>query len=155
MRITKYSATLGLALGTLLVAGAGCAGTTTTNTTTTNNASGENLILSNTPDQVSIAPTISIVEPATGDTVASTFNLTVAIENFTLAPDKVEGANAEGEGHYHVFVDGAYLVPGVADTTEIKDLAAGDHEIYVSLQNNDHTDLTTPVKSDPITVTVE
>lgn len=183
MRTSKYAATLSLVLGALVVAGAGCTGTTTTTTNTTNttidttnanttatvNSSDDvvedELVLDNKDttevDDVddteadASAATISIVDPLEGDTVPPSFDIVVAVEGFTLAPDKVEGENAEGEGHFHVWVDGEYYAPGVSEITALKDLTEGEHELMVSLQNNDHTDLATPVKSEAVTVTVE
>lgn len=155
---TKYSAIISLALGSLIVAGAGCQTATTTDTVDTNVVATDTTVTVDTTEVADVAAdgaSISIVSPVDGDTVESTADLTVAIEGFTLAPDKVEGANAEGEGHYHVWVDGEYLTPGVATTTTLTGLEAGEREIMVSLQNNDHTDLTTPVKSEAVTVTVE
>lgn len=149
-------------LGAVLVAGAGCTTTSTTNTNTAAaNANVTTVAVDDTADAeadvvVDDANTaIEILSPVNGVTVASTFDVTVDITDFTLAPDAVEGANVEGEGHYHVFVDGEYVVAGVAETATLADLAVGEHEIYVSLQNNDHSNLAPVVKSDTITVTVE
>lgn len=173
---TQYSAALSLALGTLLLAGAGCT-PDTTDTTNTTNTTNTNTVTVQVDDDAVVddadvteddattdgtaddataeAASVSITEPIDGDIVGSTFDLTVAIEGLTLAPDKVEGANVEGEGHYHVWVDGEYFAPGVAETTTLEGLEAGEHELMVSLQNNDHTDLDPTVSSDPISVTVE
>lgn len=172
MRTSKYAATLSLVLGALVVAGAGCTGTTTTTTDTTNTTTADttatvnnsNTVVADDVDEVEdaddtetdvSAATISIVDPLEGDTVPPSFDIVVAVEGFTLAPDKVEGENAEGEGHFHVWVDGEYYTPGVSEITALKDLTEGEHELMVSLQNNDHTDLATPVKSEAVTVTVE
>ncbi|EKD79300.1 MAG: hypothetical protein ACD_41C00107G0001 [uncultured bacterium] len=149
-----------LAFGALLLAGAGCVGgTTTTSDTTTNTTTVavdvEDEDEASDDDVVDTDTAIEITSPEDGDTVTQPFNVEVAIDDFTLAPDKVEGANVEGEGHYHVWVDGEYFVAGVAEATEIDGLEAGEHELMVSLQNNDHTDLAEPVQSGAVTVTVE
>lgn len=172
---TQLTAALSLALGTLLLVGAGCnsTDTTTTNTTTANTTTvkvdktdtvdDDDATTDEDTDTVEDADetgdvdtsSISIAEPVDGDIVASTFDVEVEIDGLTLAPDKVEGANVEGEGHYHIWVDGEYFAPGVAFTTSVADLAAGEHELMVSLQNNDHSDLDPAVSSEPITVTVK
>lgn len=139
MRTTKLLSVSGLLLGALLFSGAGCMSTTKTTTNT----------------NVVTTPSISILSPVDGATVPTHFDLTLAVNNFTLAPNKVAGANTAGEGHYHVWVDDKYFTPGVAATMTLKKLTAGTHTIYVTLQNNDHTDLATPVKSEPITITVK
>lgn len=159
MRTKKILGLASIMVSALVAVGAGCANTVT-NTVDTNTVTVDKTDTTTTDtvvdDEATVAtPTISITEPVDGDTVETSFDVAVEIENFTLAPDKVEGANAEGEGHYHVWVDGEYVSPGVAETTTLADIAAGEHEVMVSLQNNDHTDLATPVKSAPVTVTVE
>lgn len=159
MRTNTLATLSGLALGALLLAGAGCASTTTTVDT---NANTTTVVVDEDVDDVDEEDgeedadvAIEITSPEDGDTVSSTFDLEVAIDDFTLAPDKVEGANAEGEGHYHVWVDGEYFVAGVAEVTSVAGLEVGEHELMVSLQNNDHTDLVPAVKSEAVTVTVE
>ncbi len=162
MRTNTLATLSGLALSALLLAGAGCMSTTTTSNANTNTTT---VAVDDDADEVDEDEedeeegdedtAIEISSPEDGDTVATTFDLEVEIDDFTLAPDKVEGANAEGEGHYHVWVDGEYFVAGVAEVTSVAGLAVGEHELMVSLQNNDHTDLAPAVKSEAVTVTVE
>lgn len=151
--------TSSLAMGALLLAGAGCTPSTTsnanTNTTTVAVEVEDDTAADVVEDKDEADTAIEIASPADGDSVTQPFDLEVEIDDFTLAPDSVEGANVAGEGHYHVWVDGEYFVAGVATTTEIDGLEAGEHELMVSLQNNDHTDLDEPVKSEPVVVTVE
>ncbi|MBI2416296.1 MAG: hypothetical protein HYV33_06615 [Candidatus Kerfeldbacteria bacterium] len=161
----KFLAVTGSIVSALLLVGAGCVTdttntntNTTTNTVKTNTTKTTNKAKTNTNKTTTVdvdTPTIEIVSPVDGATVATTFDLEVAVEGFTLAPDKVEGVNAEGEGHYHVWVDGEYFAPGMAETTTLEDVAVGEHEVMVSLQNNDHSDLDNAVKSESVTVTVE
>lgn len=157
MRTNTLATLSGLALSALLLAGAGCMSTTTTSNANTNTTT---VAVDDDADEVDEEEgdedtAIEISSPEDGDTVATTFDLEVDIDDFTLAPDKVEGANAEGEGHYHVWVDGEYFVAGVAEVTSVTGLTVGEHELMVSLQNNDHTDLVPAVKSEAVTVTVE
>lgn len=157
MRTNTLATLSGLALSALLLAGAGCASTTTT-VDTNANVNTTTVVVDDDADDVDEVDedtAIEISSPEDGDTVATTFDLEVEIDDFTLAPDKVEGANAEGEGHYHVWVDGEYFVAGVAAVTSVAGLEVGEHELMVSLQNNDHTDLAPVVKSEAVTVTVE
>lgn len=153
---TKLIGLSSLALTALLVTGAGCASTTTN--TNLSNVDTTTVPVDNTNVSDVVATTddasITIVSPEDGEEVEPQFDVTVEIAGLTLAPDEVEAANVEGRGHYHVWVDGEYYAAGVSDNTTVTDLTAGEHEIMVSLQNNDHTDLATPVKSNPITVNV-
>ncbi len=163
---TKKVLTLaGVTLTALMLAGAGCTDSATTNTNTANTNANTNKTTtvtntnkSNTNKNTNTATesdyAIAITAPEDGDNVENPINVEVDIEEFELSDD-VEGANVEGEGHYHVWVDGEYLMPSTEPEVELTDLDAGEHEIMVSLQNNDHTDLATPVKSEAITVTVE
>lgn len=156
---TKKVLTLaGVTLAALILAGAGCTSATTTNantnTTVVTNTNKANTNKSNTNTAKKSEYTVAISTPEDGDTVENPINLEVDITGFELSDD-VEGANVVGAGHYHVWVDGEYLMPGTTPELELTDLDAGEHEIMVSLQNNDHTDLATPVKSEAITVTVE
>lgn len=151
-----------LALGALLLAGAGCTTGTTTTSDTTTNATTVAVDIDKVEDDADVVEdedeadaAIEIVSPEDGDTVSDSLDLEVEIDDFTLAPDKVEGANVAGEGHYHVWVDGEYVVAGVAATTTVEGLEVGEHELMVSLQNNDHTDLNPAVQSEPVVVTVE
>ncbi|MBI4406993.1 MAG: hypothetical protein HY565_00645 [Candidatus Kerfeldbacteria bacterium] len=156
MRTNTLATLSGLALSALLLAGAGCTTTTTSNANTnTTTVAVDDVDADEVDDGEDEDAAIEISSPEDGDTVATTFDLEVAIDDFTLAPDKVEGANAAGEGHYHVWVDGEYFVAGVAEVTSVAGLEVGEHELMVSLQNNDHTDLVPAVKSEAVTVTVE
>ncbi len=159
-----------LMLGVILFTGAGCMPTTTTDTNnsnvtvvpvddtntaadTTNTTADQNVDDATIETEPSTS-TITITSPADGDTVTPNFDVTVAIANFELAPDAVESENEAGHGHYHLWVDGEYYAAGVAESVAVTDLSEGEHEIQVSLQENDHSDLSPSAKSDPIIVTV-
>lgn len=177
---TKLTGLSSLALSVLLVTGAGCMSTNdnanlNTNTTTvpvnntnTANTNTEDMYVddgtnTNTDgdmiDDTSAAAdeeaAISIVSPADGATVDTDMALEVAITDFTLEPDEIAGANAVGHGHYHIWVDGEYFAQAAEAETTVEGLTAGEHEIMVSLQNNDHSDLEDAITSEPITVIVE
>lgn len=135
-------------LGSLLIMGAGCTPNTSANKNTTN-----------TPPVEIIVPTITIVSPVESATVASKLPLEIKVTNIALAPKEVGKANVTGHGHYHVWVDGSYYAEGTTTSMTVVDknghgLSSGAHTIQVSLQNNDHTDLTTPAKSAVINLTV-
>lgn len=164
---TKKVLTLaGVTLGALMLMGAGCADskdTTNTNTANTNKTTvTTNTNKANTNANSNTANTnaetadyaVAIVTPEDGDTVEAPFDMEVDIEEFALS-DEVEGDNVEGEGHVHLWVDGEYYDYYTESEFEVEGLTAGEHELMVSLNNNDHSDLDPAVTSDPITVTVE
>ena len=86
-------------------------------------------------------PGISITSPPEGESISSDATVTVSIENFTLDPDAVGTAPVDGEGHWHVFVDGDYQNYSTEDSISISGLSSGEHQIMVELYNNDHTEL--------------
>ena len=51
------------------------------------------------------------------------------------------GANVDGEGHWHVMVDGSYYGYSTEGSLSVTGVDVGDHEVMVELMNNDHTQL--------------
>ena len=60
-----------------------------------------------------------------------------------FAPENVSTGNVEGEGHAHVYVDGAKVSRIYGPWHYLNDLEPGEHEIRIELSNNDHTAITT------------
>ena len=100
------------------------------------------------------APLLAITSPAYGTTLdGSAVELKVEVQNFTITDD-VGGSTVEGEGHLHVYVDGAYRDYATdPDSVWATRLSEGDHEVTVALANNDHSELD-PAATDTIKVTV-
>jgi hypothetical protein len=60
-------------------------------------------------------------------------------EHFKLSPEHYSQANVPGEGHIHLFVDGAPTRIAVKeDTYTLTDLAPGVHKLEASLHTNMH-----------------
>ena len=60
-------------------------------------------------------------------------------ERFKFAPEHYSQANVPGEGHIHLFVDGAPTRISVKeDTYTLTDLAPGVHKLEASLHTNNH-----------------
>ena len=81
---------------------------------------------------------------------ASGWNLRIATTNFHFAPERVNAAHRPGEGHAHVYVDGKKLARVYAPWFHLGDLPAGTVEIAVTLNANDHSELTvagTPLRA--------
>lgn len=72
----------------------------------------------------------------------SGYNLEVVTTGFLFTPENVNGENVAGSGHAHLYVDGVKVTRLYTSWYHLKALAAGDHEIKVTLSNNDHSDMT-------------
>ncbi len=93
-------------------------------------------------------PMIEVLEPLNGASVTSPFVVRVSTENVALA---AAGRTLDGEGHWHVMVDGECLAPGEVipkddnhlhvgsgdDQAEF-DLAPGRHDLCVQLGDGFH-----------------
>jgi hypothetical protein len=78
------------------------------------------------------------------------FNLNIALENFRFAPDNVNGAYQPGDGHAHLYVNGVKRARLYGAWYHLDDLPAGDVQIRISLNGNDHLPLsngTSPIEA--------
>ena len=66
------------------------------------------------------------------------WNVELSIENFTFAPERASGAHQMGEGHAHLYVDGAKVARLYGPWFHIAALSPGVHTIEVKLSTNDH-----------------
>lgn len=95
-------------------------------------------------------PTVEILAPATGDTIALPFTLRVAASGLTIAP--ASGVREEGIGHHHLLIDldptpdgepipaapgYVHLGSGVSEFV-LDSLPAGEHRIIAILAWGDH-----------------
>lgn len=62
--------------------------------------------------------------------------------------------NAADGGHWHVLVDGKTGTMAAAPSARTRALAAGTHRIVAELVHNDHSSLSSAVRSAAVTVTV-
>lgn len=84
------------------------------------------------------APSLSIAvhkDPMAG------WNLHVMPKNFRFAPENASAEDVTGEGHAHVYVNGAKLSRLYGDWMHLTNLPKGDVEIKVSLNANSHSPL--------------
>ena len=65
----------------------------------------------------------------------------IATEGFRFAPESVDQTHTPGAGHAHIYVDGEKLGRVFDTPYRIDQLPPGEHEIKVSLNTNDHSDL--------------
>ena len=80
-------------------------------------------------------PTVAI--DVTETDVTGTYQLTVALADFTVTPDAVDTEPVANEGHMHLLVDGA-KVDRFYETTREFELEPGEHIVEVELNGNDH-----------------
>lgn len=94
------------------------------------------------------APALQIVAPEPGSRVTSPVEITIAVENYSLA---AKGVSKDGEGHFHVVKD-ACIEPGevIGDShthvgsgaaTVSIELEPGRHELCLQLGDGFHTAL--------------
>ncbi|MGA1872051.1 MAG: hypothetical protein ACMUHY_00130 [Thermoplasmatota archaeon] len=97
---------------------------------------------------VSAAPMISILHPAEGQTIyGDRMDLNLSVSDFTLNGSAIGGANVEGEGHWHLFINGQLQGPYAVEDLELTGLPEGEHLIEVELVNNDHSTLDPQVRA--------
>lgn len=69
-------------------------------------------------------------------------HLNISTEGWTWAPEDVNGADADGAGHAHVYADGVKLGRIYGPYHYLQGLEPGDRELRVALNSNAHNDLT-------------
>jgi hypothetical protein len=62
--------------------------------------------------------------------------------NFIFAPENANLDNLDNQGHAHLYIDGEKITRLYSNYYYIGDLTNGEHEIKVSLNANDHSQLT-------------
>ena len=92
------------------------------------------------PDQVVSETPISVSISAEPDAQGGV-DVHIATEAFRFAEELVDQAHTPGAGHAHIYVDGAKLGRVFGSEYHIPNLAPGEHEIRVSLNTNDHSEL--------------
>ncbi|MEM1344099.1 MAG: hypothetical protein AAGI34_05895 [Pseudomonadota bacterium] len=81
------------------------------------------------------------------------WNLRLETQNFTFAPEAINGPVALNQGHAHVYVNGEKLGRLYGHHYHLPDFLPGPHEIRVTLNANDHS--TFAVEGQPIAATAQ
>ncbi len=68
------------------------------------------------------------------------WNITLVTSNFEFTPQDVNGEDAAGTGHAHLWIDGEKIGRLYGTNHYVGALGAGDHEITVTLNSNTHKD---------------
>lgn len=85
---------------------------------------------------VPIAVAIAAIPEADGGV-----SVAITTDNWQWTPEQVNGANAAGAGHAHIYVNDEKINRVYGPHYHLKDLPPGDHEIRVTLNANDHSGL--------------
>lgn len=82
---------------------------------------------------------------------------TVRVTGFKMIPSKVgKKPNSPTGGHWHIFVNGKYNnFSANAKTGKTLKLKPGTYKIQTELANNDHSELSPPVKSKTMSIKVD
>ena len=83
------------------------------------------------------AEAMSVAVEISVDSVSG-INLRIVPEGFAFAPDDVNEAHVDGQGHGHVYVDGVKISRVYTPWYYLGDVEPGDHEIRVTLNANSH-----------------
>jgi len=98
-------------------------------------------------------PTITIVSPKPGPTIAHDVYFAVEVTNFTLV-DSYGQPNASNEGHVQLFLNGVFnQEPRAYDLGFIVDMPDGSNTVTARLVNNDNTPLN-PDASASVTIRI-
>ncbi len=65
-------------------------------------------------------------------------NVHVRPTGFVFAPEKLNKADVDGEGHAHIYVDGEKVSRVYGERFHLKGVGPGEHEIRVTLNANSH-----------------
>jgi hypothetical protein len=74
---------------------------------------------------------------------AQSRNLHIGVENFTFDPEGVNGVAVPGRGHAHLYLNGVKIARAYGPWMQLDALPVGTHELRVTLNANDHTQLAT------------
>ena len=100
------------------------------------------------------ASRIAIASPIEGATVGTALDLTFTLANFQLVDFAMAVAETNGQGHYHVLVDGVQLADDYVTPPLSIPLSPGEHDVRLELRSNQHDPPTPPVV-DLVRVTAE
>lgn len=81
-----------------------------------------------------------------------TYNMQLKLENFSLAPQNVNGPHKNGEGHAHLYADGKKLARIYSEWFHFS-APSGSQAIEVTLNSNDHAILA--IEGKPITASAK
>ena len=105
------------------------------------------------PDEVVSETPISLTVAAEADAEGS-IDVHIETEGFRFARELVDQDHTPGTGHAHIYMDGEKLGRVFESEYRIADAPPGEHEVRVTLNTNDHSELVYNGKKLSATVTV-
>lgn len=81
-----------------------------------------------------------IVDMEAVEEAPGVYNLHVEIDHWTFTPERSGQVSVANEGHGHVYVDGVKVGRLYGEWFHLGPLAPGPHQIFVTLNGNDHRD---------------
>ncbi|MDA1219982.1 MAG: hypothetical protein O2909_11130 [Chloroflexi bacterium] len=133
LRITRVGTTLSfLIVAVLLLAGCvyGTAARPVIN---------EPVITESVNKRSEVAPSINLLTPWAGQTLsADNVEVKVEIDGFTVDAKAMGGAAVAGRGHWHLYLDGEFMLDSAQGRVMLEPLLSGPHHMRVALANNDH-----------------
>lgn len=99
---------------------------------------------------------VPAVELVASEDAVQGWNLETKVTNFSYVPEDVNQTSLQSEGHAHLYVNGEKIARLYGPWYYLSDLPAGSNEVKVTLNTNDHKDLTRngEVISDTVTIAV-
>jgi len=104
-----------------------------------------------TSNGVEVSPSPSVSLARDPDVIADGFAVEIAIENFEFAILDDMAPHVDGQGHAHIYLNGVKLGRLYEEHFEVGGLLAGDYELKVVLNSNDHRPYVT--EGAPVAVT--
>lgn len=96
------------------------------------------LVVAGCTSTTSTAPSVSVLSPTEGQTVSGD-SVTVMLAASGVRLAAPNGTVVEGEGHFHVWLDGANEKRGPMTTFTFDNVAAGAHTVKTELHKGDHS----------------
>ena len=93
--------------------------------------------MNHTPVAVTSGKIPSVKIAVTPDAMSG-WNLSLTTENFQFTPANINGAVKQNQGHAHIYVNGEKLARLYGNHYHISGLTAGEKEIMVTLNANNH-----------------
>ena len=120
-----------------------------------NHVNHEHEKMNHTPVEVTSDKIPSVKISVSKDSMSG-FNLVVKTENFDFAPENINQAVQQNQGHAHIYINGEKLARLYGNHYHLSGLTSGEKEVMVTLNANNHGEFTVDGQgiSDTVTITV-
>ena len=87
---------------------------------------------------INLSPSPTITLARDPDVTAAGFEVEIAVENFEFVVVDDMAAHVDGQGHAHIYLNGVKLGRLYEERFEVGGLSAGEYELTIALNSNDH-----------------